>query len=912
MRVVCHRLVRGVLATLVFSVPVAAQPKPTLTPADYAKWESLGHTELSSDGRWIAYVVNRVDDDDELRYRALDVDSTRVVPNGARPVFSRDGHWLAYSIAAPKRELERGQGSSEVTPGRIGIVDLRSGDETVVERLVGFDFSADSRFIALRASAPANGDGRVADLIVQELATGVAVNFGNIHSYAWRDDGALLAMVVDAAHRAGNGVRLYDADTGVLRTLESDTAEYRSLVWRRDADDLAVLRVHADSAYEEPTHTVIAWRGVAGPGGAHARFRPATRSEFPTDQRIVDGRELRWSRDGRTLYFGTREWTRKVVPQLAADTAAGGHDDTTKPAERAGVEVWHAGDVDIIPEQKVRAGFETGRSILSAWHLEDDRYVRLGLDIADEISLSDGRYALLLDGKPYERERMFGPTYRDLYAIDTWTGERTLAAARVQFQAGISPTGRYVLYLQDGHYWTYDTQSGRRTNITQDVPTSFVNLENDHTIREKPPYGTGGWTTNDASVLLHDRYDIWEVRPDGSRARNLTLAADERVRHRRAWLDPEDRIVDLSKGAYAALYGETTKKYGYALLRADGPAERLVFLDRNVSRLAKAKDADVFYYRVEGFDDSPDWFVGGPRLADARQVTATNTFQRDYAWGRSELIDFRNDHGRDLQAALFYPADFEPGRQYPMIVYFYEITSNTLHNYTVPSERTAYNPTVFTQNGYFVLRPDIVYRDRDPGVSAVAALVPAVEKVLETGMVDRERVGIIGHSWGAYQTAFAVTQTDLFRAAVAGAPLTNLISMYLSIYWNTGGTDARIFEIDQGRMEVPFWVDLESYIRNSPVFHIESMNTPLLVAFGDKDGAVEFNQGIELYNAARRAGKDMVLLVYEGENHSLSRRPNQLDYHRRINEWFGHYLKGEPAADWITQGVRHRAPVTHD
>jgi dipeptidyl aminopeptidase/acylaminoacyl peptidase len=152
-----------------------------------------------------------------------------------------------------------------------------------------------------------------------------------------------------------------------------------------------------------------------------------------------------------------------------------------------------------------------------------------------------------------------------------------------------------------------------------------------------------------------------------------------------------------------------------------------------------------------------------------------------------------------------------------------------------------------------------------------------------------------------------VTQTDMFRAAVAGAPLTNLISMYLSVYWNTGSTDARIFEIQQGRMEVPFWQDTESYIRNSPVFHIENMNTPLLVAFGNKDGAVEFNQGVELYNAARRAGKDMVLLVYEGENHSLARRPNQLDYHRRIQQWFGHYLKGEPAPDWITQGVDHVA-----
>jgi dipeptidyl aminopeptidase/acylaminoacyl peptidase len=332
-----------------------------------------------------------------------------------------------------------------------------------------------------------------------------------------------------------------------------------------------------------------------------------------------------------------------------------------------------------------------------------------------------------------------------------------------------------------------------------------------------------------------------------------------------------------------------------------------VLLDKTVTRLTRADSADVYMYRIEGADDSPDIFVGGPLLADARQGSNTNPFQHQYAWTRSQLIDYRNTQGKELQAALLYPANYEAGRKYPMIVYLYDITSNTLHNYHVPSEKVAYNPAVFTQNGYFVLRPDIVYRGRNPGLSAVEALVPAVDEVLKTGMVDSARVGIVGHSWGAYQTAFTITQTNRFAAAVAGAPLTDLISMYLSIYWNTGGTDARIFEIQQGRMQVPFWEDLDAYMKNSPLFNIRQMNTPLLVAFGDKDGAVDWHQGIELYNAARRADKDMVLLVYEGENHSLARKPNQLDYHRRINVWFGHYLKGEPAPEWITSGVKHIA-----
>ena len=238
-----------------------------------------------------------------------------------------------------------------------------------------------------------------------------------------------------------------------------------------------------------------------------------------------------------------------------------------------------------------------------------------------------------------------------------------------------------------------------------------------------------------------------------------------------------------------------------------------------------------------------------------------------------------------------------------MIVYHYELLSQGLHQYQVPDPTRYYNQQIWTHEGYFVFRPDIVYRDRRPGQSNVETLRPAVAAVLETGLVDPERIGLIGHSWGGYQTTFFVTQDNLFASAVAGAPLTNLMSMYLSFYWNSGGTDARIFEISQGRMQVPWWEDWDSYFNNSPVHHIENLATPLLMMFGTEDGAVEFNQGVEFYNAARRAGKHMVMLVYEGENHGLAEEPNQLDYQTRILEWFGHYLKGEPAPDWITKGV---------
>ncbi len=865
-------LTLGILLTLLFTVqsaPVAAQSmgrRAPITPEDYGKWERLGSGTLSPDGRWLAYGISRVNEENELRIRIIDTDSLVVAAFGSRPTFSEDSRWLAYEIGMSEDEREELRKAKKPVRNKLGLLDLATGTSEVVANVASFAFSDNGAYLAMHRHRPEGESEKAsADLIVRTLADGGDMNFGNISEFAWQDEGTWLAMAIDVGEQAGNAVQVFDPSTGTLRVLESEQARYRGLSWRDESADLAALRVRADSIYEDSTHVVLAWRGIGGSDRRHDAFDPDSTSGFPLETRIDKEKD----------------------------------DD-----DIATVEVWHTADVEIIPEQKVRRDRIRRTNHLAAWHLDANRFVRLGNELTETVTRVEGdRHALGMDITPYDPDRMFGPDYRDVFVIDVRSGERTMIADRVQFEFGPSPGGRYFLYFENDHYWTHDLQSGRHTNITASVPTSFANLDDNHTVPQKPPYRLAGWTKDDRSVLIYDKYDIWEVRPDGSGAERLTRGAEEQVQHRYVRLDPEQDFIDPDEPMYLNLYGEWTKRWGYARLRAGRQPERLVWLEASVGRLTKAKHADILAYVTQDFDDSPDYFVAGPELRDPRQVTETNRFHDEYAWGDSELIDFENAWGEPLQGALFYPANYEPGKKYPMVVYIYELVSSSVRSYPVPSERSAYNTAVFSSEGYFVYRPDITYRDRNPGLSAVEALEPAVAKVLETGMIDPDRIGLVGHSWGGYQTAFTVTQTDIFAAAVAGAPLTNLTSMYLSVYWNSGGTDARIFEISQGRMEVPFWEDVDSYIANSPVFHVDNLNTPLLVAHGTEDGAVDYNQGVEYYNAARRAGKDFVLLSYNGENHGNRQKPNQLDYHRRIVEWFGHYLKGEPAADWITEGV---------
>ena len=366
-------------------------------------------------------------------------------------------------------------------------------------------------------------------------------------------------------------------------------------------------------------------------------------------------------------------------------------------------------------------------------------------------------------------------------------------------------------------------------------------------------------------------------------------------------------IPSTSNAAFVSLFGTTTKKSGYARLSADGgPATRLIFLDKSVTALAKAEKADVYSYRVADADDSPDLFVGGADLTSAKQVTSSNAFLSKYAWTHAELVDYVVTRGKQkipLQGILQYPANYEPGKKYPMVVYLYEKLSDGLHNFQNPSERDYYNGTSLTQNGYFYFQPDIVFAPREPGVSVAECVTAAVNKVVSMGAVDGTKIGVMGHSWGGFDAMYLSTHTKLFAAAVSGAGISDLISNYGNHHWSSGIAETDHIETGQQRMVVPLYDDLQAYIRNSAVFGISTMTTPLLLEAGDSDGTVFWHQSVELYNIARRAKKNVVMLVYNGEDHGLRQKKNQIDYHRRIRAWFDYYLKGAPAEPWITEGV---------
>jgi dipeptidyl aminopeptidase/acylaminoacyl peptidase len=370
--------------------------------------------------------------------------------------------------------------------------------------------------------------------------------------------------------------------------------------------------------------------------------------------------------------------------------------------------------------------------------------------------------------------------------------------------------------------------------------------------------------------------------------------------------------IDLTKPLYVATYGEWTKKEGLSRVDPGKAGATPLFFEDARYNITKARDAETYIYTRQSFTEFPNYWVFNPGFKFGYQITDANPQMKEFAWSSgTRLVDYVSEKGDKLQGALYLPANYDPSKKYPMLVTIYEKRSQNKNGFVSPSETRAPDPAQYTNRGYVVFDPDIVYRVNDPGMSAVWCVIPAVKAAIETGIVDPQKVGLWGHSWGGYQTAFLVTQTNIFKSAIAGAPLTDMVSMYSSVYWNTGGANQAIFESSQGRFKGNFIDNYDAYIRNSPAFFANKVTTPLIILHNEKDGAVDFNQGVTYFNTLRQLGKDVVMLQYVGENHGLAWPANQKDYAGRMTEWFDYHLRGLPAADWIKNGVPRLRMADH-
>ena len=950
------------LALFCFASFALAQEKKPITWQDIPTWKYMQSNsfQVSPDGKWIAYGNVALEADGEVILQNISDPSAekKTFPIGSTNFpsisFSDDGKWIAFKVYPTFAESKANKASKgKPLRDKLTLIELGTEKKKTFENVISFSFNGEAAsHLAINLAKDGNGDGKGSDLLIHHLKTGKSQNMGNVSEFRFNKSGSHLAYVVDAANKSGNGIYLLNLSSNSTQILDSDNASYKSLNWTEKGDAFAALKMVEDKKYKQDHGQVIGVKNLSNP---QVTIYDALKDSIGFDQAytISGNRRPMWSEDLTRLFYGIHPLTlakkddkkeldkdsvkmaeANAMEKIMADTSIKSIADLQKAiaklnsgkekkeanTDKPDMTIWHWNDSKLQSRQQVTENQDKNYSFWAMYNVASAKHTALQDSSMKDLSiLPKHRYALGSDAQAYELDiNLDGQQYSDFYIVDLLTGEKTMLFTKFyipSYSSSPRPStdGTKLMYGKDGHYFVYDIASKSTKNITENLPVTFVDVEDDHNV-EKPMVGALGWSSDDKYVLLRDGWDIWQV-PLNGKSTSINLTQDGRakkIRYQyRFGLDPEEEGIDLTKPVYVRTYGEWNKKSGISLLSPakkgglSTGAKSLIWEDANVGGLRKAENAEVFFFSKETFNTPTEIYMTDASLSSPKQITENTPDADKYLWSEgTQLVDYVTDKGDSLQGALFLPANYVEGKKYPTIVYYYEKLSQTRHNWANPGfSGTGWNPTVYTSNGYAVFIPDIVYKLDDPGMSAVWAVLPAVKSAIATGVVDENNIGIHGHSWGGYQTSFLITQTNMFKAAAAGAPLTNMISMYDLIYWNSGGGNMSIFEASQGRFSGAPWENWDSYERNSPVYHVKKVNTPLLMLHNDKDGAVDFTQGIEYYSALRRLKKPVILMQYKGENHGLSKLENRKDYSVRMMEFFNHHLKGHAAPDWLEKGI---------
>lgn len=907
---------------------VSQTAKKPLDHDVYDIWRALRGQSLSDDGKWIAYSVGPAVGDGEFFVEGVQGTPQYKVPRAGQAKFSKDGNFLVAIVSPAKADVDKAKKEkkkpNEMPKSSVVVLDLRTGQTTTLERATSYTMAADGgNWVAYKpeplpekpATPPTAGtppaekpaekpkddkpqkkkDHAVGgEIVLRDLATGKETKIADVSDFSFSDDDDQFIYTVSTKTGEGDGVFCRNLKTGETTTVMQGMANYRSVDAHTATNAIAFLTDKNDYKSDKPLLELYVWK----PGAKEATLVAKSGSEGLPKDWILSNGGVRFSDSGKRVFFST-------VPKPVEEKK-----DETPDDEKSTLDVWSWTDPELQPMQLLRVAQERNRTYEAYCDLASGKLVQYESKALQNVTVTskgDGEYGIGTDNRPYRQLASWDTDYSDVYVVDMKTGSARMALTKVDDVPSASPSGKFGVWYdtETRQYKSLELATLKAVTFTQGIKFPLYDEMDDHPA-PAPPHGIGGWTADGSKVLVYDRFDIWLCDPRGADQPKCLTQGTGRARSTRLRIglrDPDANGVDLSKPVYLSAFHEGTRDSGYYRLNPNG-LERLVVMPKSFGALSKAKNAEVYAFTREDFADPRDLYVSGPNLADMRKVSDTNPQQKDYNWCTVEMVNWTSLDGINLEGLLYKPEGFDPGKKYPMIVYFYERDSDNLHRYTPPApSASTINPTWFASRGYLVFIPDIPYQIGYPGPSAVKAILPGVTSLVSRGYVDAKHMGLQGQSWGGYQTAYLVTQTDMFACAGAGAAVSNMFSAYGGIRYGSGMVRQFQYEKGQSRIGGTMWDKPLQYIENSPIFWVDKIKTPLLMMNNDQDDAVPWTQGIELFTAMRRLQKPCWMLVYNGEGHNLMKRPNRKDLSIRLGQFFDHYLMGKPAPAWMVEGV---------
>ncbi len=920
---------------LTLSVCAFGQKKP-LDHTVYDGWKNIGGFKMTEDAKFSVFMINSQEGDGSMVSQNLKTGEQYTIERGSSFKLTFDGKFAICKIKPKFEESKTARlkkyKADKVPKDTLGIYNLYTKQLKKIPFLKDFKMGLEgkSSFAFMTTppadtskskKAPKKDKEEGSDLMVYTFATGLTDTLKYITEYDYSKGGDSLLFVripnsKDSLYKDKAGLYLYIPTTKDLKCIYNINSKQsvklpeisynsKSLVFYANLDtakankkDVSILLFK--EGYDKAK--VILDKNSKG---------------LPKGWKVSGNRSLNFDKSADRLFFGISP----ILPEK---------DTSIAESEVAKLDIWHYAEPYIQPYQLLNAAREQKKTYLST----------VDLNIADPniVQLSKGDYEIVqvpkewssdwgfsVSDKNYEMESQWSANpHADLYIVSVKDGSSKLLLRDVFISnVSASPDAKYLVWFNnvDQKWYSYEVATEQIRNITKDINVSFADELHD-TPEMAPSYGHGGWQEGDKAFFIYDRYDVWQIDPKGEKpAFNLTdgLGRVEKKTFRLVRLDemllppgtPGVKLTPIKpkETVYFSVFDEVTKNNGYyykEVGKKKTQMQKWILEPFTFVYLTKAKEGSVMTYVKHNCTTSPEMWITKDGFKTQKRVTDINPQQRDYNWCTDELVTWTSATGVEMNGILYKPENFDPAKKYPMIVYFYERNSHYLNYYRAPApSASTVNVPYFASNGYLVFIPDICYQIGHPGKSALDCIVPGVEKICQNSWADRENVAIQGQSWGGYQVAYMVTQPQVFKwkAAGAGAPVANMTSAYGGIRWGSGVVREFQYEHTQSRIGKTLWDGLDLYLENSPLFHADKIETPLLIMSNDADEAVPWYQGIEYFTAMRRLGKPAWLLQYNNESHNLGNRVNQKDLSIRLAQFFDHFLKGAPMPVWMKTGV---------
>lgn len=918
---------------LILGSTLSVQAQGQLTFEEVMKFEDITQSTISNQGNWLIYTVAPDRGDARVVVQSVSGTQKYELKLAYSPTMTSDEAWVAARTQAAIAHRLKDQRNAP--KNGMALLSLEDGSVERIDSVARFEFSNNGQWLVYQKlqsneveELKSKNKRLGSPLRLRNVATQQEMSFDFVSEFAFDSLSAYLAFAVVDTSDAKNGLFVIDLDSQEQLPIERTTfALFSNLTWAPKTSNLAYTTASYNQEYLRSDAYLKLWDSKRN--SVSTLVAP---DEVDQEYALRSRNQLVFTHDGNRLFFGLRD--RAMVDLEMPDMMAEEFGENTEPVEGAesvedpenneqlydidaiisgrGLDIWHGEDPLIKTQEIITWNRRKNHLYTSVVHLgRKANWVQLADKTMPEVRIAhNSKRVLGYNNEPYQKEITWDGSYSDWYLVDVNSGDRTSLLTRYGSWPELSPSGQQVVWYADKHWHLHTVATNKTQNLTEALDVPFYNEDHDYP-SEVPGYGVAGWTKGDEHVLIYDKFDIWSFTTHEGRSINITGGLG-RAEHRIfRVIDPDRSGNPVGKNGELLLssYHDLRKNFGfYSTGLEDTKVTPLLEDDKKFTFVVKASESDAILYKREAYDEFPNlWVATDTSFKAVKQHTSLHMDLKErWNWGTAELVDWLSTDGTFMQGVVIKPDNYDPEKTYPIMTYYYRFFTDRLHDFNEP--KTNHRP-VFAQyvsDDYVVFLPDVRFEIGRPGFAATKSVVPGIQKLVELGIADPDKLGLHGHSWSGYQTAFIVTQTDIFDAAVSGAPVSNMTSAYGGIRWASGMARSFQYEKTQSRigktlMEAPL-----VYLENSPVFYADKITTPMLIQHGDDDGAVPWYQSIEMYIAMRRYNKDVIFLQYHGEPHHLQRFENKLDYAIRMKEYFDYYLKGEGEPEWIISGEAYQ------